>query len=179
MTAEAGTPTRTESDSFGPVEVPAEAYWGAQTQRSLINFPFGAQERMPLAIIHALAIVKLAAARVNRRHGLDAALADAIEQAASEVIEGKFDANFPLVIWQTGSGTQSNMNVNEVIAGRANEILIGTRGGKAPVHPNDDVNRGQSSNDSFRRRCTWRWRLPCRNACCQRCTGWKRRCSPR
>jgi len=149
MTKNPGTPTRTESDSFGPVEVPADAYWGAQTQRSLENFPFGAQERLPLAIVHALAIVKLAAARVNRRHGLEATLADAIEQAASEVIAGALDAHFPLVVWQTGSGTQSNMNVNEVIAGRANELLTGARGGKAPVHPNDDVNRGQSSNDSF------------------------------
>lgn len=140
---------RTESDSFGPVEVPADAYWGAQTQRSLENFPFGAQERMPFAIVHALAIVKLAAARVNRRHGLEATLADAIEHAATEVIDGAHDAHFPLVIWQTGSGTQSNMNVNEVIAGRANELLTGARGGKSPVHPNDDVNRGQSSNDSF------------------------------
>jgi fumarate hydratase class II len=142
-------PTRTESDSFGPIEVPADAYWGAQTQRSIENFPFGAQERMPIGIVHALALVKQAAARVNRRHGLDAKLADAIEQAAAEVVEGRLDDQFPLVIWQTGSGTQSNMNVNEVIAGRANELLGGQRGGKAPVHPNDHVNRSQSSNDSF------------------------------
>ena len=141
--------TRTETDSFGPIEVPADAYWGAQTQRSIENFPFGEREHMPIEIIHALAIVKQAAARVNREHGLDAAKADAIEQAASEVVAGKFDDQFPLVIWQTGSGTQSNMNVNEVIAGRANEILTGQRGGKSPVHPNDDVNRSQSSNDSF------------------------------
>ena len=143
------TDTRTETDSFGPIEVPASAYWGAQTQRSIGNFPFGAQERMPIGIVHGLAIVKQAAARVNRKHGLDAKLADAIEQAAAEVIEGKHDDQFPLVIWQTGSGTQSNMNANEVIAGRANEILTGTRGGKSPVHPNDHVNKGQSSNDSF------------------------------
>jgi fumarate hydratase class II len=142
-------PTRTESDSFGPIEVPADAHWGAQTQRSIENFPFGAQERMPIGIVHALALVKQAAARVNRRHGLDAKLADAIEQAAAEVVEGRLDDQFPLVIWQTGSGTQSNMNVNEVIAGRANELLGGQRGGKAPVHPNDHVNRSQSSNDSF------------------------------
>jgi fumarate hydratase class II len=142
-------PTRTESDSFGPIEVPADAYWGAQTQRSIENFRFGAQERMPIGIVHALALVKQAAARVNRRHGLDAKLADAIEQAAAEVVEGRLDDQFPLVIWQTGSGTQSNMNVNEVIAGRANELLGGQRGGKAPVHPNDHVNRSQSSNDSF------------------------------
>jgi len=141
--------TRTESDSLGPVEVPASAYWGAQTQRSIANFPFGERERMPIELIHALAVVKLAASRVNRRHGLDAKLADAIEAAAQEVIDGKLDDQFPLVIWQTGSGTQTNMNLNEVIAGRANELLTGKRGGKAPVHPNDHVNRGQSSNDSF------------------------------
>ena len=141
--------TRTETDSFGPIEVPAAAYWGAQTQRSIENFPFGAAERMPLGIVHALAIVKQAAARVNREHGLDARLADAIEQAAAEVVAGRHDDQFPLVIWQTGSGTQTNMNVNEVIAGRANELLAGTRGGKSPVHPNDHVNMGQSSNDSF------------------------------
>ena len=141
--------TRTESDSFGPIAVPADAYWGAQTQRSLENFPFGPRERMPIEIVHALAIVKQAAARVNRGHGLDAALADAIETAAAEVVAGRHDDQFPLVIWQTGSGTQSNMNVNEVIAGRANEILTGRRGGKSPVHPNDHVNKSQSSNDSF------------------------------
>ena len=143
------TATRTETDSIGAIEVPATAYWGAQTQRSIENFPFGSTERMPIGIIHALGLVKQAAARVNRKHGLDAKLADAIEQAAAEVIEGKHDDQFPLVIWQTGSGTQSNMNANEVIAGRANEILTGTRGGKSPVHPNDHVNKGQSSNDSF------------------------------
>ncbi|MHA3793360.1 class II fumarate hydratase [Sphingomonas sp. YL-JM2C] len=141
--------TRTETDSFGPIEVPATAYWGAQTQRSIENFPFGPEERMPIGIVHALALVKQAAARVNRRHGLDPRLADAIEAAAAEVIEGRLDDQFPLVIWQTGSGTQSNMNVNEVIAGRANELLTGERGGKSPVHPNDHVNMGQSSNDSF------------------------------
>ncbi len=141
--------TRTETDSLGPVEVPVDAYWGAQTRRSIANFPFPPQERMPMAIIHALAMVKLAAARVNRRHGLDARIADAIKTAAQEVIDGKLDDQFPLTIWQTGSGTQSNMNVNEVIAGRANELLTGTRGGKVPVHPNDHVNMSQSSNDSF------------------------------
>jgi fumarate hydratase, class II len=143
------TATRTETDSFGPVEVPASAYWGAQTQRSIENFPFGDRERMPIKIIHALAIVKQAAARVNRAHGLDAKLADAIETAAAAVAAGKHDDQFPLVIWQTGSGTQTNMNVNEVIAGLANEALTGTRGGKVPVHPNDHVNMSQSSNDSF------------------------------
>jgi fumarate hydratase class II len=142
--------TRTETDSFGPIEVPADAYWGAQTQRSIENFPFGANERMPREIVHALGFVKQAAARVNARiGGLDPALAEAIQSAAGEVAAGEHDDQFPLVIWQTGSGTQSNMNANEVIAGRANEVLAGTRGGKSPVHPNDHVNKGQSSNDSF------------------------------
>ncbi len=143
------TDTRTETDSFGPIDVPASAYWGAQTQRSIDNFPFGAREQMPIGIIHALAIVKQAAARVNRAHGLPGEIADTIEAAAAEVASGKHDDQFPLVIWQTGSGTQTNMNVNEVIAGRANEMLTGTRGGKTPVHPNDHVNMSQSSNDSF------------------------------
>jgi len=143
------TETRTETDSIGAIEVPADAYWGAQTQRSIENFPFGERERMPIAIVHALALVKQAAARVNRAHGLAADKADAIEAAAAEVVAGKLDDQFPLVIWQTGSGTQSNMNVNEVIAGRANEVLTGKRGGKVPIHPNDDVNMSQSSNDSF------------------------------
>ena len=141
--------TRKETDSLGEVLVPLAAYWGAQTQRSLTNFAFAPAERMPLAIIHALARIKQAAARVNRAHGLDAGLADAIEAAAGEVAAGRLDDQFPLAIWQTGSGTQTNMNVNEVIAGRANEMLTGRRGGKAPVHPNDHVNRAQSSNDSF------------------------------
>jgi len=140
---------RIESDSLGEIAVPASAYWGAQTQRSLENFPFGADERMPLCIVQALAQVKQAAARVNRGNGLDARLADAIEAAAGEVASGAHDSQFPLAIWQTGSGTQTNMNVNEVIAGRANELLGAGRGGKSPVHPNDHVNKGQSSNDSF------------------------------
>ncbi|HLO19897.1 MAG TPA: class II fumarate hydratase [Sphingomicrobium sp.] len=144
------TATRTESDSFGPIEVPADAYWGAQTERSIENFPFGPREQMPLEIVHALGIIKQAAARVNARiGGLDPKIAEVIQQAASEVARGDLDSQFPLVIWQTGSGTQSNMNANEVIAGRANEILTGKRGGKSPVHPNDDVNKSQSSNDSF------------------------------
>ncbi len=144
------TTTRTETDSFGPIDVPADCLWGAQTQRSIENFPFGPQERMPAEIVHALGFVKQAAARVNARiGGLDAGLAEAIQQAAGEVAAGAHDDQFPLVIWQTGSGTQSNMNANEVIAGRANEILTGTKGGKSPVHPNDHVNKGQSSNDSF------------------------------
>jgi fumarate hydratase class II len=144
------TDTRTETDSFGPIEVPAQSYWGAQTERSVENFPFGPDERMPVEIVHALGFVKQAAARVNGRlGGLDAEIAEAIQQAAAEVSRGDLDSQFPLVIWQTGSGTQSNMNANEVIAGRANERLTGKRGGKSPVHPNDHVNKGQSSNDSF------------------------------
>ena len=144
------TTTRTETDSFGPIEVPADSYWGAQTQRSIDNFPFGQREQMPLDIVHALGFVKQAAARVNvRLGGLDAKLGEAVQQAAGEVASGALDDQFPLVIWQTGSGTQSNMNANEVIAARANEILTGKRGGKDPVHPNDHVNKGQSSNDSF------------------------------
>ena len=142
--------TRTESDSFGPIEVPADSYWGAQTERSVGNFPFGPREGMPIEIVHALGFVKQAAARVNARiGGLDAEIAEAIQQAAAEVARGDLDGQFPLVIWQTGSGTQSNMNANEVIAGRANEVLTGNRGGKEPVHPNDHVNKSQSSNDSF------------------------------
>ncbi|WP_137752025.1 class II fumarate hydratase [Sphingopyxis sp. L1A2A] len=141
--------TRTETDSIGAIEVPADAYWGAQTERSRHNFAFPAHERMPLPIVHGLARIKAAAARVNRAHGLDAGLADAIAAAADAVAAGQYDDQFPLAIWQTGSGTQSNMNANEVIAGIANEALAGTRGGKAPVHPNDHVNMGQSSNDSF------------------------------
>ncbi|TCQ09265.1 class II fumarate hydratase [Sphingomonas sp. PP-CC-3A-396] len=143
------TQTRTETDTIGPIEVPATAYWGAQTERSIENFPFATRERMPIEIVHALALVKQAAARVNRAHGLDEKIATAIDSAAQEVVDGKLDDQFPLVIWQTGSGTQSNMNANEVIAGRANEVLTGTRGGKSPVHPNDHVNMSQSSNDSF------------------------------
>jgi len=143
------TDTRTETDSIGAIEVPADAYWGAQTQRSIENFPFGPSERMPIGIVHAQAIVKQAAARVNVKHGLDPKVADVIDQVAQEIVDGKLDDQFPLVIWQTGSGTQTNMNVNEVIAGRANEILAGKRGGKSPIHPNDHVNMAQSSNDSF------------------------------
>ncbi|HQS96538.1 MAG: fumarate hydratase, class II [Novosphingobium sp. 17-62-19] len=143
------TEFRSETDSLGAVHVPAGAYWGAQTQRSIENFPFGAMEQMPIGIVRALAVVKQAAARVNRRHDLAPDLADAIEAAAAEVVAGKLDDQFPLVIWQTGSGTQSNMNANEVIAGRANEMLTGQRGSKIPVHPNDHVNMGQSSNDTF------------------------------
>ncbi|RSY81442.1 class II fumarate hydratase [Sphingomonas koreensis] len=143
------TQTRTETDSIGAIEVPADAYWGAQTQRSIENFPFGLTERMPIGIVRAQAIVKQAAARVNAKHGLKPEIVAAIEDAAQAIVSGELDDQFPLVIWQTGSGTQTNMNVNEVIAGYANEKLAGTRGGKAPVHPNDHVNMSQSSNDSF------------------------------
>jgi fumarate hydratase class II len=140
---------RTERDSFGDIAVPAKAYWGAQTQRSRENFPIGG-DQMPIEIIHALARIKLAAAQVNLKKGLlKPEIADAIVAAAREVIEGRFDDQFPLVVWQTGSGTQTNMNVNEVVANRANEILGAGRGAKSPVHPNDHVNLGQSSNDSF------------------------------
>jgi fumarate hydratase class II len=150
MTEEELNSTRTETDSFGPIDVPADSYWGAQTERSIGNFPFGPREQMPAEIIHALGFIKQAAARVNARAGLlDPQIAETIQQAAAEVARGDLDGQFPLVIWQTGSGTQSNMNANEVIAGRANEMLTGTRGGKEPVHPNDHVNRSQSSNDSF------------------------------
>jgi len=142
--------TRIETDSFGAIDVRADAYWGAQTQRSIANFPFPAHERMPMGIIYGLAHVKRAAALTHKASGaLPADLGDAIIAAADAILAGKHDDQFPLVIWQTGSGTQSNMNVNEVIAGIANEALAGTRGGKSPVHPNDHVNMGQSSNDSF------------------------------
>jgi fumarate hydratase class II len=143
------TPSRTETDSFGPLEVPANKYWGAQTQRSIINFPIG-WERQPVAIIRALGVIKKACAEVNIAQGdIDAALGQMIASAAQEVIDGKFDDNFPLVVWQTGSGTQSNMNANEVISNRAIEMMGGVMGSKKPVHPNDHVNMGQSSNDTF------------------------------
>ncbi len=141
--------TRTETDSFGPIAVPAERYWGAQTERSRQNFRIGG-DRMPLPIVRALGIVKLAAAQTNRQLGLlDQRRARAIARAAQEVIDGQHDDEFPLVVFQTGSGTQSNMNLNEVIANRANELLGAPRGAKTPVHPNDHVNMSQSSNDSF------------------------------
>ncbi|QWG24695.1 class II fumarate hydratase [Bradyrhizobium sediminis] len=141
--------TRSESDSFGPIEVPADRYWGAQTERSRQNFRIG-QDRMPMAIVRALGMVKLASAETNRELGLiDARRAGAIARAAREVIDGKLDDHFPLVVWQTGSGTQTNMNLNEVIANRANELLGGELGARKPVHPNDHVNMSQSSNDSF------------------------------
>ena len=141
--------TRTETDSFGPLEVPSEKYWGAQTQRSIINFPIG-WEKQPVAIIRALGVIKQACAEANKSAGnLNEEIADAIIKSAAEVVAGKFDDNFPLVVWQTGSGTQSNMNANEVIANRAIEILGGTIGSKDPVHPNDHCNMAQSSNDTF------------------------------
>ena len=143
------TKTRTETDSFGPLEVPADKYWGAQTQRSLLNFPIG-WEKQPVAIVRALGVIKQACAEANRTAGaLEPEKADAIVQAASEVITGDLDDHFPLVVWQTGSGTQSNMNANEVIANRAIELLGGDIGSKDPVHPNDHCNMGQSSNDTF------------------------------
>ncbi len=141
--------TRTETDSFGPLEVPSDKYWGAQTQRSIMNFPIG-WEKQPVAIVRALGVIKQACAMQNKATGkMDEKIADAVIQAASEVVAGKFDDNFPLVVWQTGSGTQSNMNSNEVIANRAIEILGGVIGSKDPVHPNDHCNMGQSSNDTF------------------------------
>ncbi|MBY0448857.1 MAG: class II fumarate hydratase, partial [Hyphomonadaceae bacterium] len=143
------TITRTETDTFGPIEVAADRYWGAQSQRSLGNFRIG-EERMPKPLIRALGVVKRAAAEANMELGkLDPSIGAVIVQAAQEVIEGRLDAHFPLVVWQTGSGTQSNMNANEVISNRAIELLGGEMGSKKPVHPNDHVNMSQSSNDTF------------------------------
>ena len=143
------TKTRTETDTFGPIEVPADRYWGAQAQRSLGNFKIGL-EKQPLPIVRALGIVKRAAAETNMDLGrLDEKLGAAIVRAAQEVIEGKLNDHFPLVVWQTGSGTQSNMNANEVISNRAIEMLGGEMGSKKPVHPNDHVNMSQSSNDTY------------------------------
>ena len=143
------TETRTETDSFGPLEVPTNKYWGAQTQRSLINFPIG-WEKQPAAIVRALGIIKQACAKANVGLGkLPDRIGQVIQDAANEVAIGKLDEHFPLVVWQTGSGTQSNMNANEVIANRAIEMLGGTMGSKDPVHPNDHCNMGQSSNDTF------------------------------
>ena len=141
--------TRTETDSFGPLEVPSDKYWGAQTQRSLMNFPIG-WEKQPVAVVRALGVIKQACAEANKASGkLPAELADAMIKAASEVVAGDLDDHFPLVVWQTGSGTQSNMNANEVVSNRAIEILGGEMGSKSPVHPNDHCNMGQSSNDTF------------------------------
>ncbi|MEW6019783.1 MAG: lyase family protein, partial [Pseudomonadota bacterium] len=141
--------TRTETDTFGPIEVPSDRYWGAQSQRSIGNFKIG-WERQPQPVIRALGVVKRAAAEANMELGrLDPKIGAAIVQAAQEVIDGKLDDHFPLVVWQTGSGTQSNMNANEVISNRAIEILGGVMGSKSPVHPNDHVNMSQSSNDTY------------------------------
>jgi fumarate hydratase class II len=143
------TQTRTETDSFGPIEVPSDRYWGAQTQRSVLNFPIG-WEKQPVAIVRALGIIKQACAAANLARGkLDSDIAGAMIAAAKEVAAGQLDDHFPLVVWQTGSGTQSNMNANEVISNRAIEMLGGEIGSKKPVHPNDHVNMGQSSNDTF------------------------------
>ena len=143
------TDTRTETDTFGPIEVPADRYWAAQTQRSLLNFKIG-WEKQPAPIVRALGIVKRAAAETNMALGkLDPAVGEAIVKAATEVMEGKLDAHFPLAVWQTGSGTQSNMNANEVISNRAIQALGGVMGSKSPVHPNDHVNLSQSSNDTY------------------------------
>ncbi len=143
------TDTRKETDSFGQLEVPSEKYWGAQTQRSLGNFKIGT-EKMPLPLVRALGIVKMSAAQTNMSlDNLESDIGNAIVKAAAEVAEGKLDDHFPLVIWQTGSGTQSNMNANEVISNRAIEAMGGAMGSKDPVHPNDHCNRSQSSNDTF------------------------------
>src|SRR3954462_10686316 len=147
--AETRMQTRTETDTFGPIDVPSDRYWGAQTQRSLQNFRIG-EERMPRPLISALALVKRAAAEGNNEFGLPAPRRSrAIVKAAQEVIDGKLFEHFPLVVWQTGSGTQSNMNANEVISNRAIEMLGGVMGSKKPVHPNDHVNMSQSSNDTY------------------------------
>ena len=140
---------RTENDSLGPVEVPANKYWGAQTQRSIDNFKIGGQT-MPLEVVYGFAYLKKAAALTNAElDGLDIEKAKLIGQVCDEILTGKWDEQFPLVVWQTGSGTQTNMNVNEVISNRAIELSGGVMGSKQPVHPNDDVNKSQSSNDSF------------------------------
>ncbi|KAF2346390.1 Fumarate lyase N-terminal, partial [Trinorchestia longiramus] len=152
MSASSKEGVRKERDSFGELDVPNSKYYGAQTVRSTLNFPIGGpDERMPRPVIKAFGVLKKAAAVVNKEFGLDPKLADAISQAADEVISGKLydEGHFPLVIWQTGSGTQSNMNTNEVIANRAIEILGGELGSKSPVHPNDHVNKSQSSNDTY------------------------------
>jgi fumarate hydratase, class II len=147
--AKTNSSTRIETDSFGEIEVPSDKYWGAQTSRSLMNFNIGG-ETMPVPLIRALGVLKRAAATVNMQiAGLDKTHGEAIVKAATEVMEGKLNAHFPLVVWQTGSGTQTNMNANEVISNRAIELLGGVMGSKKPIHPNDHVNMGQSSNDSF------------------------------
>src|SRR3984957_7668932 len=149
-TAKMDESTRTESDAFGEIQVPSDKYWGAQTERSLENFKINQpQDRMPAGVVKAFGILKGAAATVNMRFGLDPEIGKAIQQAAAEVASLKLIDSFPLVVWQTGSGTQSNMNANEVISNRAIEILGGQMGSKKPVHPNDHVNMAQSSNDTY------------------------------
>src|ERR1051325_4356745 len=149
MTTTTDRTTRTETDSMGAIEVPNDRYWGAQTARSLIHFKIG-PDKMPRSVIRAMGLLKLACAEVNRDLGkLPAQDASLIIQAAQEVIDGRLDDHFPLSVWQTGSGTQSNMNANEVISNRAIEILGGEKGSKKPVHPNDHVNLSQSSNDTY------------------------------
>jgi fumarate hydratase class II len=148
--ASSGASFRVEKDTFGELKVPSDRYYGAQTARSMMNFNIGGpMERMPIPVIHAFGTLKKAAALVNRDHGLDSKIADAIAKACDEVVAGKLDDHFPLVVWQTGSGTQTNMNVNEVISNKAIEIMGGVLGSKKPVHPNDHVNMAQSSNDTF------------------------------
>jgi fumarate hydratase, class II len=160
--------TRTETDTFGPIEVSSDRYWGAQAERSLGNFRIG-WEKQPLSIVRALGIVKRASAEANMALGrLDPTLGEAIVAAAQEVIDGKLNDHFPLVVWQTGSGTQSNMNANEVISNRAIEMLGGQMGSKKPVHPNDHVNMSQSSNDTYRRPCTSPAPNASRTTCCRR-----------
>ena len=162
------TDTRTETDTFGPIQVASDRYWGAQAQRSLGNFKIG-WEKQPLAIVRALGIVKRAAAETNMALGhLDPKLAEAIIAAAQEVIDGKLDDHFPLAVWQTGSGTQSNMNANEVISNRAIEMLGGVMGSKKPVHPNDHVNMSQSPTTPIPPPCTSPARRRSRTACCRR-----------
>ena len=140
---------RIESDSFGDLKVPKDKYWGAQTQRSIINFPIG-WEKQPISIIKSLGFIKAACAKINIKQGkIDPTIGEAIIKASLEVADGKFNDHFPLVIWQTGSGTQSNMNANEVIANRGIELLGGEVGSKNPIHPNDHVNLSQSSNDTY------------------------------
>ena len=140
---------RIESDSFGDLKVPKDKYWGAQTQRSIINFPIG-WEKQPISIIKSLGLIKAACAKINIKQGkIDPTIGEAIIKASLEVADGKFNDHFPLVIWQTGSGTQSNMNANEVIANRGIELLGGEIGSKNPIHPNDHVNLSQSSNDTY------------------------------
>merc|ERR1712121_216679 len=150
ITAQRMADVRVESDTMGQIEVPSDKYYGAQTARSMMNFPIGDEtERMPTAVVKAFGVLKKAAAEVNTEFGLDADVAEHISKACDEVIDGSLMDHFPLVVWQTGSGTQSNMNVNEVISNRANEMLGSPLGTKSPVHPNDHVNKSQSSNDTF------------------------------